>query len=53
MLVGFAAIEGRVYTRPCRVKTKTFYFVYPTPSIFVPDAEKVPSPWLFHLRYKL
>ena len=47
----FAAIEGWVYTRPCRAKTKTFYFVYPSPSIFVPDTEKCPSPWLIHLRY--
>ena len=30
-------------------KSKTFYFVYPTPAIFVPDTEKCPSPWLIHL----
>ena len=47
----YAAIEGWVYIRPCRAKTKTFYFVYPSPSIFVPDTEKCPSPWLIHLRY--
>ena len=29
----------------------TFYFVYPNPSIFVPDTEKCPSSWLIHLRY--
>jgi len=23
-------------------KTKTFYFVYPKPAIFVPDTEKMP-----------
>ena len=33
-------------------KTTTFYFVYPKPSIFVPDTEKCPSSWLIHLRYE-
>ncbi len=47
----YAAIEGWVYTRPCRAKTKTFYFVYPSPSIFVPDTKKCPLSWLIHLRY--
>lgn len=33
----FAAVDGWVYTRPCRTKKMTFYFVYSKPSIFVPD----------------
>ena len=33
-------------------KTMTFYFVYPKPSIFVPDTEKCPSSRLIHLRYR-
>ena len=33
-------------------ETKTFYFVYPKPAIFVPDTEKCPSSWLIHLRYE-
>ena len=32
--------------------TMTFYFVYPKPSIFVPDTEKCPSSWLIYLRYE-
>ena len=48
----YAAIEGWVYIRPCRAKTKTFYFVYPSPSIFVPDTEKCPFFWLILLRYE-
>lgn len=28
-----AIIKGWGHTRPCRAKIKTFYFVYPTPSI--------------------
>ena len=47
----FAAVDGRVYTRPCRAKTMTFYFVYSNRSIFVPDTKKCPSSWLIHLRY--
>lgn len=38
----FAAVDGWVYTRPCRTKRKTFYFVYPKSTIFVPDTEKCP-----------
>ena len=30
---------------------KTFYFVHPKSTIFVPDTEKCPSSWLIHLRY--
>ena len=48
-----AAIEGWVYTRPCRTKRKTFYFVYPKSAIFVPDTEKCPFLWLLLLRYLL
>ena len=33
--------------------TQTFYFVYPKPTIFVPDTEKCPSTWLIYLRYEL
>ena len=33
-------------------KTKTIYFVYPKPAIFVPDTEKCPSVWPILLRYK-
>ncbi len=29
---------------------RTFYFVYPKPTIFVPDIEKCPSPWFIYLR---
>ena len=35
-----AAIEGRVYTRPVKRKSKTFYFVYPLSAISVPDTSK-------------
>ena len=49
----FAAVDGWVYTRPYRTITKTFYFVYPKPTIFVPDTEKCPFLWLFLLRYLL
>ncbi len=35
-----AAIEGRVYTRPVKRKTMTFYFVYPLITISVPDTRK-------------
>ena len=34
-------------------KSKTFYFVYSKPAIFVPDTEKCPYQWLFLLRYLL
>ena len=53
LIVALAAGVGTIAMaiRPCRAKTKTFYFVYPSPSIFVPDTEKCPSPWLIHLRY--
>lgn len=37
-----AAIVGWVYTRPCKAKTKTFYFVYPLSASFVQDARKSP-----------
>jgi len=37
-----AAIEGWVYTRPCRAEMKTFYFVYPVATISVPDTSKYP-----------
>ena len=33
-------------------KIKTFYFIYPKFSIFVPDTEKCLFPWLIHLRYE-
>ena len=46
-----AAVDGWVYKRPCRKKTKTC-FVYLAPSIFVPDTEKCPSFWFIHLRYE-
>ena len=36
------AIEGRGYTRPCKAKNATFYFVYPKPLCLAPDAEKYP-----------
>ena len=49
----FAAVDGWVYTRPCRMKSKTFYFVYPKSTIFVPDTEKCPFLWLLLLRYLL
>lgn len=49
----FAAIDGWVYTRPCRTKRKTFYFVYLKSAIFVPDTEKCPFLWLLLLRYLL
>ena len=39
-----AAIEGWVYTRPCRTGMKTFYFVYPATTISVPDTSRYP--WL-------
>ena len=35
-----AAIEGRVYTRPVKRKTMTFYFVYLKTTISVPDTSK-------------
>lgn len=47
-----AAVDGRVCTRPCKAKTRTFYFVYPKPAIFVPDTEKCPTLWLILLRYE-
>ena len=34
-------------------KKKTFYFVYPKSTNFVPDTEKCPFLWLFLLRYLL
>ena len=43
-----AAIEGWVYTRPCRAEMKTFYFVYPEVTILVPDTLKYPWLWLIH-----
>ncbi len=46
----FAAVDGWACTRPCGMKAKTFYFVCPKPTIFVPDTEKCPFPWLFLLR---
>ena len=49
----FAAVDGWVYTRPCRTKRKTFYFVYPKSTILVPDTEKYPFLWLLLLRYLL
>ena len=49
----FAAVDGWVYTRPCRTKRKTFYFVYLKSAIFVPDTEKCPFLWLLLLRYLL
>ena len=49
----FAAVDGWVYIRPCKTETKTFCFVYPKPSIFVPDTEKCPFLWLILLRYLL
>ena len=49
----FAAVDGWVYTRPCRMIAKTFYFVYPKFAIFVPDTEKCPFLWLLLLRYLL
>jgi hypothetical protein len=36
------AIEGCVYTRPCRTRMKIFYSVYPETTISVPDASKYP-----------
>ena len=47
----FAAVDGWVYTRPCRTEIKTFYLVYPKATIFVPDTEKCPFLWLILLRY--
>ena len=35
-----AAIEGRVYTRPVKRKSMTFYFVYHSTAISVPDTSK-------------
>ena len=35
-----AAIEGWVYTRPVKRKSKTFYFVYHSTAISVPDTSK-------------
>ena len=37
-----AAIEGWVYTRPCRTKKMTFCFVYSLTTISVPDTSKYP-----------
>ena len=45
------AIEGWGYTRPCKAKNATFYFVYPKPLCLAPDAEKYPWLWLVRLRY--
>ena len=47
------AIEGRVDTRPCKAKNKTFYFVYPDTATFVPDTEKYPLLGLIHLRVNI
>ena len=33
-----AAIEGRVYTRPVERKSMTFYFVYHSTAVSLPDA---------------
>ena len=35
-----AAIAGRVYTRPVKRKSMTFYFVYHLIAISVPDTSK-------------
>lgn len=35
-----AAIEGRVYTRTVKRKSMTFYFVYHSTAISVPDTSK-------------
>lgn len=55
------AVLEAMPARPVRLNTKeepvvgrnifpkTFCFEYPSPSIFVPDTEKCPSPWLVHL----
>ncbi len=48
-----AAIEERVYTRPCKAKIKTFYFVYPFTAIFVQDTEKYPKQLAHFLKYKV
>jgi len=39
----FAAIEGRVCTRPCRTKSKTFCSVYPETAISALNAGKIRS----------
>ena len=36
----FAAVDGWVYTRPCRTKRKTYYFVYTATTISVLDTSK-------------
>ena len=41
-----AAIEGRVYTRPVKRKSMTFYFVYHSTAISVPDTSKCSYLWL-------
>ena len=48
----FAAIDGWVYKGHVKREIETFYFVYPEPSIFVPDTEKCPFLRLIYLRYE-
>ena len=46
-----AAIEGWVYTRPCRIEKMTFYFVYPLFAISVPDTSE--CPWLRFIHWDI
>ena len=48
MIRRLAAIEGRVYTRPVKRTSMTFYFVYHSTAISVPDTWKCSWLWLIH-----
>ncbi len=50
---GFQTLKAWVEDMAKKHGKTAVCFVYPPPSIFVPDTEKCPSPWLIHLRYKL
>ncbi len=49
----FAAVDGWVYTRPCRMKKEDVLLRVLKSTTFVPDTEKCPFLWLFLLRYLL
>ena len=48
-----AAKDCLLYTSHVKRNKKTYYFVHPKSTIFVPDTEKCPFLWLLLLRYLL
>jgi len=46
-----AAVDGWVYTRPCKTKNNDVLLRVPKTTILVLDIERYPWQWLIHLRY--